>query len=121
MNQKSMFLVFLWKFKHLVSCFWDDYKLIETLWSKVSIVSFKYMFDKDRELTIEVGVDAIKQAVRALKEGRIRKDFPAYFYGVLMKKFNDRYNEELEVAAEPLKDNENYICTEMIPNWLREG
>lgn len=105
------------KFKQLVSCFWDDYKLIETLWSKVSIASFKYMFDKDRELTIEVGLDAVKQAVRALKEGRIRKDFPAYFYGVLMKKFNDRYNAELEAVAESLEDNEKYIRTEMIPNW----
>jgi len=89
------------EFTKLASCFWGDFRIIEKLWSKVAIASWKHCFENDKGLTLGVGLDALKQTVRSLKVKTIRDKF-GYFYGVLMKKFEHEYFTELNELGESI-------------------
>ncbi|MFB7642809.1 hypothetical protein, partial [Peribacillus butanolivorans] len=77
-------------FSNLASYYFDNANTIEKLWSKVNIAAYKYCFEQDKRLTLEVGITSLRQVVRALKVKKVRDKF-GYFYGVLMKKFEVKY------------------------------
>ena len=81
-------------FTKLAGYYFDKASTIEKLWSKVNIAAYKYCFEQDKVLALEVGLTSLKQTVRALKVKKVRDKF-GYFYGVLMKKFEVKYFEEL--------------------------
>lgn len=81
-------------FTKLAGYYFDKASTIEKLWSKVNIAAYKYCFEKDKQLALEVGLTSLKQTVRALKVKKVRDKF-GYFYGVLMKKFEVKYFEEI--------------------------
>ena len=81
-------------FSKLAGCYFNKASVIEKLWSKVNIASYKYCFEQDKQLTLEVGIASLRQTVRAIKVKKIRSQF-GYFYGVLIKKFQEEYFEGL--------------------------
>ena len=81
-------------FSNLAGCYFNKASVIEKLWSKVNIASYKYCFEQDKQLTLEVGIASLRQTVRAIKVKKIRSQF-GYFYGVLIKKFQEEYFEGL--------------------------
>ena len=81
-------------FTKLAAYYFNKAETIEKLWSKVNIAAYKYCYEKDKELALEVGLTSLKQTVRALKVKKVRDKF-GYFYGVLMKKFEVKYFEEI--------------------------
>ncbi|MFJ7680368.1 hypothetical protein ACIQXQ_20275 [Peribacillus sp. NPDC097198] len=81
-------------FTKLAGYYFDKAETIEKLWSRVNIAAYKYCFEGNKQLALEVGLTSLKQTVRALKVKKVRDKF-GYFYGVLMKKFEVKYFQEL--------------------------
>ncbi|WP_026677229.1 helix-turn-helix domain-containing protein [Fictibacillus gelatini] len=79
-------------FTHLVSTFWDNAKTIEEYWRMAKICAHKAF---DDQTVLDVAINAFKQMIRTYKTGRVRNPF-AYFYGVMDRKLDDKYYEEIE-------------------------
>lgn len=77
-------------FRQFVAYFFNDFKVIEGLWSRLSIAAYKHCFEHDKKLVVEIGINSFKQTVRALKVKKV-KDMYGYFYGVCKKKFSDEF------------------------------
>ncbi|MCL6573199.1 MAG: hypothetical protein K6T88_16200 [Bacillus sp. (in: Bacteria)] len=82
-------------FVQLVKCFFPDAKTIEEYWRMTQIASYRNNSEKETDRILEVAVLSFKQLIRKLKFNMVVKNPVAYFYGILDKKFTQRYYEEL--------------------------
>ncbi|RFU70319.1 hypothetical protein D0469_06890 [Peribacillus saganii] len=87
------------EFVSLTKYIFNDFKVIEKLWSKVSIAAYKHCYENDPTLILDIGLSSLKQLIRALKVKQVRDKY-AYFYGTLIKKFQDQYFKELFILGE---------------------
>jgi hypothetical protein len=86
------------KFRNLVKCFWNDYKVIEELWKVISIQTYylSYYTQQDR---IKLAIDSFKQLVRNIKQGRKVRNIYGYFWGIVKNKLDEEYESILfEIA-----------------------
>jgi len=81
-------------FINLVKSFFSDAKMIEDYWRMARIAAYLNDYEKDAEKVLDIAILAFKQFVRKLKSGSIRNPI-AYFYGIVEKKFQEFYFEEL--------------------------
>ncbi|MGO4889618.1 hypothetical protein ACJ2A9_17875 [Anaerobacillus sp. MEB173] len=81
-------------FKNLMKSFCDHYDKIEEYWSMVQVAAYKNNYDNDGELMTDIAIQSFKQMIRGVKKKTIRRPI-AYFYGILMKKFEEVYVKEL--------------------------
>ncbi|WP_237562939.1 hypothetical protein [Bacillus dakarensis] len=81
-------------FTNLVKCFFSDAKMIEDYWRMASIAAFLHNCEQDAEKVLAISIHAFKQFVRKLKSNAIHNPI-AYFYGIVNKKFEELYFEEL--------------------------
>ncbi|MGG2065444.1 hypothetical protein [Bacillus sp. S14(2024)] len=82
------------EFTKLASCFWNSAKTIESLWQRVEICAYKNAYENEHDIKLDIGVQSLRQAIRGIKMGKVR-DLKGYMYGIMRKKFRERYFEEL--------------------------
>ncbi|HDX9638958.1 TPA: hypothetical protein ACGXMH_001364 [Bacillus mobilis] len=82
------------EFTKLASCFWSSAKTIESLWQRVEICAYKNVYENEHNIKLDIGMHSLRQAIRAIKIGKVR-DFKGYMYGIMRKKFQECYFEEL--------------------------
>ncbi|MCM3708602.1 MULTISPECIES: hypothetical protein [Cytobacillus] len=85
-----------------VKYFFPEAKQIEEFWRMAVIAAYK----NNCELNTlpEIALHSFKQLIRKMKTNAIAKPI-AYFYGILNKKFEEKYFEELHEMGFPAEDN----------------
>jgi hypothetical protein len=81
-------------FVHLVKNFFPAAKTIEEYWRMVCIAAYRESCEDKTDKVLEISIHAFKQMIGKLKANTVRNPF-AYYYGILLKKFNELYFEEL--------------------------
>lgn len=82
-------------FVQLVKYFFPDAKTIEEFWHMVNIAAYRGDREKEKDQVLVTAIDSFKQLVRKLNTKATVKKPIAYFYGILEKKFEELYFEEL--------------------------
>ncbi|UYZ22534.1 hypothetical protein [Mesobacillus jeotgali] len=82
-------------FVNFVKYFYPNAKSIEEFWRMSMVAAYRNNYEKDTDLLLSVSLDSFKQLVRKLKSKVEVKNPIAYFTGILNKKFQERYFEEL--------------------------
>jgi hypothetical protein len=86
-------------FVEAVKPFFPDAKIIEEYWQMATIAASKKNRDRECVDMIELSIKAFKQMVIKLKRNTVHNPF-AYFYGVLSRKLEELYYQELEEEEE---------------------
>ncbi|MEH7237285.1 hypothetical protein [Bacillus sp. JJ1562] len=86
-------------FVEAVKPFFPEARTIEEYWKMATIAVVKNNRDGECEHMIELFIKAFKQMIMKLKRNTIHNPF-AYFYGVLTRKLEELYNQELEESEE---------------------
>ncbi|MGO4890253.1 hypothetical protein ACJ2A9_21100 [Anaerobacillus sp. MEB173] len=60
----------------------------------VQIAAYKNNYDNGQQTMTDIAIQSFKQMIRGIKQRTVRKPI-AYFYGILMKKFESEYVREL--------------------------
>lgn len=81
-------------FVNLVKSFFQDAKTIEEYWKMTSIAAYQSNREKEQETVLELSIDSFKQMIRKTKLFKVHNPI-AYYYGVLTKKMDELYFEEL--------------------------
>ncbi|MCQ6280022.1 hypothetical protein [Bacillus sp. EB600] len=81
-------------FVQLVKFFFPDAKTIEEYWKMTEIAAYKNVCEENKEKALEVGILAFKQLITKMKSTNIKNPI-AYFYGILERKFDELFHEEL--------------------------
>jgi hypothetical protein len=82
-------------FVNLVKYFYPTAKSIEEFWRMSKVAAYRNNYEQETDLLLSVSLDSFKQLVRKLKSKVKVKNPIAYFTGILNKKFQERYFEEL--------------------------
>ncbi|WP_102261168.1 hypothetical protein [Mesobacillus jeotgali] len=82
-------------FVNLVKYFYPTAKSIEEFWRMSMVTAYRNNYENDMDFLLSVSLDSFKQLVRKLKSKVVVKNPIAYFTGILNKKFQERYFEEL--------------------------
>jgi hypothetical protein len=82
-------------FVRLVKCFYPEAKLIEEFWRMTQIAAYRNNREKETEQVLTTAIQSFKQLISKLKSTKTVKKPIAYFYGILDKKFEELYFEEL--------------------------
>lgn len=86
-------------FVEVVKPFFPEAKIIEEYWKMATIASSKHNRDHECVDIIELSIKAFKQMIIKLKRTTVHNPF-AYFYGVLTRKLEELYYQELEEVEE---------------------
>jgi len=86
-------------FVSLVKVFYNNCDTIEEYWKMTKIAAYKYVYEKDHILVLDVAIQAFKQMIRKLKKVQLKKPI-AYFYTIALNKFADQFYQELDELAE---------------------
>ena len=81
-------------FVQVVKYFFPDAKTIEEYWKMTEIAAYKNVCEENREKIVEVGILAFKQLISKIKSTTVQNPI-AYFYGILDRKFDELFHEEL--------------------------
>ncbi|GAM12857.1 hypothetical protein [Mesobacillus selenatarsenatis] len=79
----------------VVKHFYPAAKSIEEFWRMSKVAAYRNNYEKETDPLLSVSLDSFKQLVRKLKSKVEVKNPIAYFTGILNKKFQERYFEEL--------------------------
>jgi hypothetical protein len=82
-------------FCRLVKCFFDDAKTIEEYWKMTQIAAYRNNRENEKEKVLGIAIHSFKQMINKLKSTNAVKNPIAYFYGILNKKFDCLYFDEL--------------------------
>ena len=87
------------EFRDFVKCFYDDYKTIEELWKVIQIQTYylSYYSLNDR---ISLAIDAMKQLIRSIKQGRKIHNIFGYFYAIVGAILDREYENTLHEMYE---------------------
>lgn len=81
------------EFVQFVKCFFTDAKTIEEYWRMTRIAAFKFDLQHEHEIILDIAIKSFKQLIGKLKStSKIKKPIP-YYYGILMNKLMDVYEE----------------------------
>lgn len=81
-----------------VKIYYNDAKTIEEFWKMVNIAAYKNSCEEKTDQVLAIAITAFKLLIRKLKTTKTLRNPLAYFYGILMKKFEELYFEKLEEA-----------------------
>ncbi|KON86008.1 hypothetical protein AF332_03725 [Sporosarcina globispora] len=81
-------------FVDLVKHFFPEAKQIEEFWRMTAIAAYKHNCEQNVNAVLDIAIQAFKQLIRKMKSCSIARPI-AYFYGILTKKFEEQYFEEL--------------------------
>ncbi|MFD2681813.1 hypothetical protein [Bacillus seohaeanensis] len=98
-------------FRQLVKCFFDEAKTIEEYWKMAKIAAYHNNRENEKDQVLGIAINSFKQMINKLKLSKSIKKPIAYFYGILNKKFDQLYFEELremEISEENFEDEVPY-------------
>lgn len=75
--------------------YYNDFSMINSLWSKIKLAAYKSNFENDLETVSNVGISALKMTIAQIKRKKV-KDVFAYLYRVAEAKFEACYFEQLD-------------------------
>jgi hypothetical protein len=81
-------------FVQLVNNFFPSAKTIEEYWRMACIAAYRESCEDKTDKVLEIAIHSFKQMVGKLKSNTVRNPF-AYYFGILSKKFNELYFEDL--------------------------
>ncbi|MBU8878268.1 hypothetical protein BGM26_04610 [Bacillus sp. FJAT-29790] len=82
-------------FVEIVKCFFSEAKTIEEFWRMTKVAAYRNNREKETDQTLAISIRSFKQLIRKIKTKNAPKNAIAYFYGILEKKFEELYFEEL--------------------------
>lgn len=83
-----------YSFSRVVRYFFPEAKQIEEYWKMAQIAAFRNNCESHTDLVINMAVHSFKQMISKFKVSSVHKPI-AYYYGILNKKFEELYFEEL--------------------------
>lgn len=83
------------EFVQLVKCFYSDAKTIEEYWKMASIAAYRNNRENEHDQVLVTAIHSFKQLISHLKLNRAIRKPIAYFYGIMNKKWEELYFEEL--------------------------
>jgi hypothetical protein len=81
-------------FVQLVKNFFPSAKTVEEYWRMACIAAYRESCEDKTDKVLEIAIHSFKQMVGKLKSNTVRNPF-AYYFGILSKKFNELYFEDL--------------------------
>ncbi|WP_053360948.1 hypothetical protein [Bacillus sp. FJAT-27251] len=81
-------------FVQLVKNFFPSAKTIEEYWRMACIAAYRESCEDKTDKVLEIAIHSFKQMIGKLKSNTVRNPF-AYYFGILSKKFNELYFEDL--------------------------
>jgi len=81
-------------FSQVARCFFPHAKSIEEYWKMAKIAAYRNNRETETELVLNTAIHSFKQMINKLKTSTVHNPI-AYFYGILNKKFEELYFEEL--------------------------
>ncbi|KAF0819173.1 MULTISPECIES: hypothetical protein [unclassified Cytobacillus] len=81
-------------FTELVQYFFPEAKQIEEFWKMTAIAAYKHNCEQNVNVVQDLAIQAFQQLIRKMKTSSIARPI-AYFYGIVTKKFEEQYYEEL--------------------------
>jgi hypothetical protein len=82
-------------FDQLVKSFFTEAKTIEEFWKMTKIAAYRNNREKEEDKVLEYSIHSFKQLILKLKSTKKVKKPIAYYYGILNRKFENLYFEEL--------------------------
>ncbi|MDF2788297.1 MAG: hypothetical protein K0S25_1338 [Bacillus sp. (in: firmicutes)] len=82
-------------FVQLVKCFFNSAKLIEEYWHMTQIAAYRGNREEETEQVLDTSIDAFKQLIRTMKLSKVVRKPIAYYFGILTKKFDELFYQEL--------------------------
>lgn len=96
-------------FVQVVRHFFSDAKTIEEFWRMTNIAAYRNNREKEMDSVTTFAIHAFKQLIRKMKSSvKVTKPI-AYFYGILNKKLEDLYFEELFEMGFPVEPQTDTI------------
>lgn len=92
-------------FVQLANYFYTEAKTIEEFWKMTKIAAYRNNREKEVDKVLDFAIHSFKQLIRKLKTPKKVKKPIAYYYGILNKKFEDLYFEELFEMGFPAIEN----------------
>ena len=83
-------------FVQLVKYFLPEAKTIEEFWHMTQIAAYRNNREKEPGQVLDIAINSFKQLVSKLKSAKSIKKPIAYYFGILEKKFEKLYFEELD-------------------------
>lgn len=83
-----------YSFSQVVRYFFPEAKQIEEFWKMAKISAYRNNIENQTDLVVNMAVHSFKQMISKLKVSSIQKPI-AYYYGILNKKFEELYFQEL--------------------------
>lgn len=90
-------------FVELAKYFFSDAEKIEEFWRMSLIAAYRNNREDEKEIVLEMAVLSFKQMIRKMKLGAVSKPI-AYYYGILIKKWEQYYFKELHELGFPAED-----------------
>lgn len=81
-------------FADAVKYFFPEARQIEEFWRMTAIAGYKNNREQDKTGLLDIAIHSFKQLIRKMKASTVAKPI-AYFYGILNKKLEELYFEEL--------------------------
>jgi hypothetical protein len=82
-------------FVQLVKYFYPEAKTIQEYWRMTKIAAYRNSREKETDQVLTTAIQSFKQLISRLKSTKAVKKPIAFFYGILNKKFEELYFEEL--------------------------
>lgn len=82
-------------FVQLVKCFFADAKTIEEYWRMTTIAAYRHHREKEPNQVLEMAIQSFKQLISKLKSKTKVNKPVGYFFGILNKKLEGLYFQEL--------------------------
>ncbi|MFD2682590.1 hypothetical protein [Bacillus seohaeanensis] len=82
-------------FRQLVKCFFDEAQTVEEYWKMTKLAAYRNNRENEQGQVLTVAINSFKQMINKWKGTKAIKKPIAYFYGILNKKLEQLYFEEL--------------------------
>ncbi|WP_313801700.1 hypothetical protein [Cytobacillus sp.] len=97
-------------FMQVVKCFFPEMKRIEEFWRMAIIAAYSHNRESEEKMITTLAIHSFKQLIRKMKSAIEIKNPIAYFYGILHKKLEELYFEELfELGFSTEKEQISYV------------
>ncbi|WP_394139881.1 hypothetical protein [Cytobacillus oceanisediminis] len=95
-------------FVDAVKYFFPEAKSIEEFWRMTTIAAYRNNREQDKTQVLDTAIHSFKQLIGKMKSRIIAKPI-AYFYGILNKKFEELYFEDLLDMGFSLNNDQSYM------------
>jgi len=103
------------EFVSLVKSFYPAANIIEEYWKMTKIAAYRNNREHEIVDVLPLSIQAFKQMIQKMRNGRVKNPF-AYYYGILNKKLETLYFEELTECKDSEQNDDETVFTELLFN-----